>query len=468
MKEVPEPVSTTFQKMKKGSAHYVELKVIKGRYCLFESTSKWDRTRSKPKKITRYLGSVKEDGRFVPSKKRAPKEGKQEEQAPTDISDEEENILMNLSMNARMPLPMLAKRIGKTKRSAETRVRKAEQKFGIRYIAEPDLGKLGYLEYIALVKFKDVKPTAEEITKALVDEPRVQLAGLTSGEYDLLIYFLAENNLRATQLLYKLRVNTVLSGYESKWTVTPFTAYYGFIPLREKFFEVLAPKVWKRSQGSPRPSPLQITNREFAVLKELSVNAVEKFTEIDEKYGFDRGRSQYTYHTLREKGMIKRLTITMQKLRIKYNSFIFVELLNGAEFSKTRKNLLKEVIAQGNRKITNKFALQGDIEAPDGVLFLMPSFDDSNLSETESEIRAKIKGMNPTSLLVSNFLIGTPCYRLFDNTYADQYRVLIVDYKEDLPSNRQKYESEGRKTRETRGFRGEEYRHENGENAWSE
>jgi bisphosphoglycerate-independent phosphoglycerate mutase (AlkP superfamily) len=43
MERFPESVSTALERLRKETKRYVEIKVIRGRYCVFESTSRWDK-----------------------------------------------------------------------------------------------------------------------------------------------------------------------------------------------------------------------------------------------------------------------------------------------------------------------------------------------------------------------------------------------------------------------------------------
>ena len=52
--------------------------------------------------------------------------------------------------------------------------------------------RFGYINYIAFVKFKDKRPTYEEMKKQLEAIPYVQVAMTTKGTYDMVIFLVAE------------------------------------------------------------------------------------------------------------------------------------------------------------------------------------------------------------------------------------------------------------------------------------
>lgn len=81
-------------------------------------------------------------------------------------------------------------RIGLSEQATYYRVKKLEERLGIRHITEINVEKLGYLKFIGFVKFLGAIPSVEEIRSAFEYEGRVQLALLTSGKYDLILFFM--------------------------------------------------------------------------------------------------------------------------------------------------------------------------------------------------------------------------------------------------------------------------------------
>ena len=61
-KRLPENIGRAVQIIRKEYGHYVQAKMIRNKYRLFEATSIYDSEAKKPKKITRYLGWLTEEG----------------------------------------------------------------------------------------------------------------------------------------------------------------------------------------------------------------------------------------------------------------------------------------------------------------------------------------------------------------------------------------------------------------------
>ena len=114
-------------------------------------------------------------------------------------------------MNGRMSMAKLAKRIGMSVTGTRHFVKGLEKKYNIRYFAEVNTLKLGYLRYIALVKFEDKIPKVEEIKEAFENDPHVAFVAMTNGIYDMMIIFYLENTESLTNFIYDWRSSKALA-----------------------------------------------------------------------------------------------------------------------------------------------------------------------------------------------------------------------------------------------------------------
>lgn len=69
-KRVPPPIAQTFEKIREELEGYIQLQYSNGSWCVRRSTSKWDKEKKKPKKISEHLGVIKSNGIF---KKKIPR-----------------------------------------------------------------------------------------------------------------------------------------------------------------------------------------------------------------------------------------------------------------------------------------------------------------------------------------------------------------------------------------------------------
>jgi DNA-binding Lrp family transcriptional regulator len=445
MNELPPSVKSALEKIRQSHKHYVDLKIINGRAYVYESTSLWDKKLKTIKKITKYIGRITQSGEFIASQPRNPqlsaailkepaeKIHKSDEQdrsasspARPGIGKYDVQILKELSADGRMTLPELANKIGLSTSGAEWQRTNVEKKYEVKYLAELDLDKLGYLTYIILIKFIDKIPPINEIKKNLEQEKSVQLALLTQGEYDLVIYAVFSKYGNMLMDFYNMR-SRILPNYDLKLYVAPFYQSYSFVPLRDSFFDMLSERVWARSKNQPKPHGDYLLRREHSVLKELNTNGVMDFTKIDSKYKLVDGSSRYTYHKLVESGVIKRITISMENINMKYILMVLLQKINHVKYMKDREKVIRHIIADSDDRIANRYALEGDIKVPEGILFILPILNDSDMESANDSLR-KIDGMSMISLIATNILVGNLCYRKLEGKYTIQSQILKQEY----------------------------------------
>ncbi len=490
MDKLPQRIKRTVERLRKERGAYIEVISRGERYYAYESTSRWDKERKRARKVMTYIGRITPAGELIEAKRReksfmesigrmlppdarhdferirnahpdarigrieedklhiyGTEQGREKllgvlsskglvygyeemerEKEALKLKDDEEKILTCLSMNARMPVSQIAKIAGIDMNTAYSKTKALEKKLGIRYISEIDVGKLGYEPYIVLIKFDDRMPSVDELREFVTAEPKIQFAAMTKGAYDLIIYLLEENTSKAGYKVWHMRDTAPINRYKATWYISPSAWDHGYMPLRDEFFEkVISGNEWKRSRERPEPGKEELLHRELAVLKELNSNGNIDFSRIDTLYNLGRGAAQYTYHKLKDDGIIIRTTITMESLPIKYIGLIILELESVEEYSTTRAALLTEVIA--HKEYLDKYSLVMDIGTPNGVMVFTPIMRDEEMGRTIDYFRDNIKGVKIDDLIATQVLVGSLCYRRFDKTYSVQYDRLVNTYK---------------------------------------
>ncbi|MCL5092740.1 MAG: hypothetical protein M1364_03715 [Candidatus Marsarchaeota archaeon] len=449
MEEIPSKVAETYARLKGEYPFFIALKHINGKYYIYSQTTTSDRKTKKIRSISNYLGRINEGGAFI--KKRASdlddiKNAREIIEAlggkvvmPETLKDDIEELYMQkidqidrtlltaLTMNSMESTATMGIKVGMKASSVHYRIRHLEEKYFIKYTAEIDTEKLGFNAYITFVKFNTGIPTKEIVSDALKNRARVQFAAFVKGQYDLIIYFLAEDNAKVANLIYDLRVNTDLKMFPSYWQVTSLKEYYGFMPLRNEFFELLKERVWHREKEFVRKTSWQITESEYAVMKDLNMG-IRNLNEINKRNELKQQSSRYAYMKLLDTKVIKRPTIIMQNIPLKYNAVIIATLTDSNAFMQTRKGLLEHIIKEIEGNITNKYSLEGDTDSPDGAIFISPLLKENDLEMIKKDFNESIKGMELEDMIITETIIGTLGYRLFDNEYSDQYHGLKKTY----------------------------------------
>lgn len=450
MQILPEKIKNTLEALKKSHNHYVDLKIINGRCYVYESTSKWDKKLRQIKKITKYIGRITESAEFIPSNPRNPDlsaaivkgverkaaqktvkrvESQLTQMAVQEIGKYDLSILSALSADGRITLPELSKRTGLSVSGSEWQKNSVEKRYGIRYVAEIDIDKLGYLTYIIMVKFLDKVPTINEMKEALSKEKYIQLVLFTQGEYDLIIYILTPKYGETWETLWEffsLR-GRIFPNYDMRVNIAPFYQTYSFVPLRDTFFDILLERTLAENKSQKDAQGSRILRRDYAVLKELSSEGTMDFTEIDSKYKLADGSARYTYHKLLDLGIIRRVTILIENINVKYILAILLHKINHEKYVKDREKLVSHIIEQHPNEIINRYTLEGDIKVPEGVLLMLPVLNDDML-ESATHSLSKIGGTNMVSLIGTSVLVGRLCYRRLDAKNTLQYKILKDEY----------------------------------------
>ncbi len=448
---IPKAVEDAFEKVKAKEPGYITLKSIKNGYYVYRQSGKWDPKKKATKTIAEYLGKITDDGLFIRKKLSAKDdlenaksliaahggeiiwhekpeeiEGVKETTIRELTTDEiDAKLLTILSMNARADLAYWARQLGLSEQAIYYRVKRLEEKLGIEYITEINVEKLGYLKFIGFVKFLGSIPEQEELRSAFEKDGRVQLVLLTSGRYDVVFFLYAQTNLEIGAFAHKIRVvEPLFRKYKARWFITPYLDSFGFLPTRDAFLDLIRDQVEKKRQEKIYKD---LTIRDIVVLKDLNTNGDKSFTKIDEDNKLDKGGADYSYYKLKSRGYIVRTTIGATNLPIKFNAIVILEITDGIKFGRGRPDLLQEIVRNG--KLASKYAMVGDIEMPHSGIFFLPVFDEEDLQKTQSYMNSKIKGVNPQILIVQKFILGSFCYRRFDEQYTDQYELLVNEYK---------------------------------------
>ncbi|MDE1861234.1 MAG: hypothetical protein KGH72_05990 [Candidatus Micrarchaeota archaeon] len=444
MSEVPKAVKDKFQGLKEENAN-IYLKTINGNYYVYRQSYKWQQAAKKSKTTSEYLGKITPQGKFIAKLSSYRDElekakeiieanggriywNEQEAGQPklkstvSEINDRGIKILTALSMNARMPISHMSKLTGLKKSTLYYHLKNLEKSLDIRYTLELNAEALGYITYLLLIKFDDQTPNLEDLKKVLEKDPRIQFAAALKGDYDLVIYLLDEGPIKAEDNLWKFRSETLLGSYKALWYLIPLGQIYSFVPIRESFIEnVLIEKTATRGKTV---SGTAITHKELTLLRELNKNSMEDFTTLDEKYGFGGGTARYVYEKLRDKGIIVRSTINIGKVPMKYLGVMLLETSRAADVNNTRHKLLRGII-QSTSHPTDKYALVGNIGAPGGMMFFMPVFEEEEFEEAFRYYQNEVDGTIMRSMIVTEVLVGSLCYRKFDNHYSRQHSLLV-------------------------------------------
>lgn len=439
--DVPKAVLDAYIALKAQYTFYIALERINGNFYVYRHKSIYNKETKKQTTESEYLGRITEEGAVI--KKSASKEEKRlaiakaliesyggkiawpevskEVEVPTP-SEVDNKILTILSGDARDSISNISKTVGLSESATSNRIRNLEERYGIKYTIDATLEQFHHHQFIAIAKFIDDKPDFIGLKRVLEEDPRVRLALSTQGAYDLFIFMFAQGPLDAEKIVYKLRSNELLANHKANWNVTYHSQAHGFIPFRDKFFDLVKDKVWKREKGSSKKFPGQFFFREYATMRELNRNSRLPFGQIDKEHHLKEGSAHYTYSALLESGSIRNSTITMERPPIKGTAVFLLEQIDIGEFNKHRQDYFKYLLSDTG--VLNKFIFVGDIGSPYGSLFIAPLYKNGDLEHLERDLLSASKGTIARTSMVSDTLVGTLGFRKMESKQTHLYTKL--------------------------------------------
>ncbi len=437
-----------FKELKSLYPFALSLKKISGRYYVYKESGIWEKELKRHKTISEYLGRIDESGRYI-KKRRSAKidletakalieenggeviwhtnrpnlESYQAGESKPYLKETDLKILTALSMNARIPASRLAEICGINKKSLYSKKKSLKTKLNIQNILEINIAKFGFTTYIILVKFENETPKSEDLRNILKEDPKIQLAFFTTGEYDLIVYLLDKDSVSAEDDLWKIMSNKIIQNYKARWYLIPFGQINSVVPIRNEFINFIFDSGKKDTIQTKATSTTKVlSRREFVVIQELNKDSTNDFLHIDKKYNLTNGTTRYTYYTLKQRGIVIRPTINITGLKIKYIGIVIIETTNPKEVIETRDNLLIEELEYVD--YANKYALIGNISIPEGIMLFAPVYTDGDLEKIAENLKAKLNGVKIKTSIVTNIILGTLCFRRFDVGYTRQYSYL--------------------------------------------
>ncbi len=433
--KLPKIIAERLAQIKKEHKHNVSIGIIHGKYYVMETTRTFSPEQQRYITTTFYMGRILNDGTFIKARHR--KENTvatslDEMIKKNNIKDRlndlihpdnaDLKILELISKNSRIPINEIAREIGFSNSATKYRLSRLEKLYNISYTIEIAPRPFDYFRYIVFVKFMDIIPDSESIKKILLNEPTIQFAAITKGDYNLIFYIFAENTQVLENRIYDIRSSDIFANRNSEWIVSYMTYSYGYVPITDNFIEhMLKDRVWHKSKERPRRQKEQILEREYLVIKALNKNSRMDFSDIDKMYNLNDGASQYTYRKLIDNETILRTTIKMSNLPLKYNLILKCEQKNINEFNSKRLEYLLHTI-DDTRTPINKYALIVDIGATYGLLLIAPIFNDNE--DIEAEIKRHTNGITISTSIITRIIIGELGYRRINRLDTPQYKFI--------------------------------------------
>ena len=283
-------------------------------------------------------------------------------------------ILYELDINARQPLTVLSKKIGKSRNTLEYRIKKLQERGIIKnFVTLLDAGKLGLMIWNVYLEFQNLSPTSEkQILNYLHKDNRVWWVAQTTGNWSL---------------IYSIMVKDIKDFYN---TVKEFNTKFGNYVLNQSLAAHVEVEIFSRGYFLNKPSvgvkwykkfePVKLDEMDKRILKEISINARIPSVELATKIKSTARVAAYRIKELQRKGVITRFRLQSDVSKIGLGFYkILVHLKN---LSEENDKLLEEYC----RKLGNVMHFERKI----GPWMLELELDSESLEKT-NELMKKMK-----------------------------------------------------------------------------
>ena len=451
-RKTPTAVLTSYAQLRRSFNFPISLKRIKGHYYIYKQLIRWDKESRKYKCIEmKYLGSMAEDGTFRPRESHmngvesatavieahggrvvlpelaaaTPKLG-----GMPRLSELDRQILTEITMDGRIHISELARKLGMNEKRIGYKVRSLERRLGIVYRPNIQVEGLGYLYFIIFAKFLDSRPDPQLLQEEMKANSAVQFAALSSdSRYDLVIIIATISNYTLmgaenmpAAIVKDIRMGRSLKDIRSEWYVSYFDIGKGFMPLRQRFIEEkLGKAVWSRRHER---TPNMLSRNEYATLLALNANGAVPFREIEKKEGMSDGSAKYSYDSLVKRKIMSGVTICMNGLPMRYTALIIDEIIDEAAYASTRHEFYRFAITEKPDHNFNRLSFIANAAAPYGGISMAPITGDGELEGLMQELNRNVKGIRVSGMVLTKILCGAVPIGRFDNTKTYHYERL--------------------------------------------
>ena len=284
------------------------------------------------------------------------------------LDKKDKEILLELDMNARIPLTQLAKKINLSPQTTKYKMERLEKKEVIKeYTTFFDVSKFGYLYYRVYFRYENIKPEDEQkIIDYFKNNKNTIWMISTAGRWDLEVLFVARNFIHFNDLLKKCyeKFPGKLHNNITSVSIANYHHPRNYLLDKKSEFQV--------SYGG-EPEQIKIDKKDEKIIKIINQSARLTSTEIGEKIGLNYKTVQLRIRKLEQKGIIQayRTWIDYSKL----GSFYSKALIKLKKFTKEEEKKVLE-FAKHSPNITYLITcvwpwdIEIEVEAQDNKTFL--------------------------------------------------------------------------------------------------
>lgn len=259
---------------------------------------------------------------------------KEVEKIKVDLKDRK--ILGYLSSNARIPLTVLAKKVGLSRDAVNYRIKNYEEKGVIQgYRTMVDISKFGYENYHIFIKLNNPSEKIEkEIVNRLMKYAFIRTIIKFSGNFDFEIAIIAKNAEELDRIITKI-INACSGSIQDYEILTIIRNYIAetFPPNFQS--EIGGKKINKKENG-------KVDKKDIEILKVIGENAILPLFEIGDKVKLSADAVSYRIKNMLNTGIITKFIPVMNYTSLDYS--LYTILLNVGGMDEKKEELIKSFL----------------------------------------------------------------------------------------------------------------------------
>ena len=248
------------------------------------------------------------------------------------INKKDEKILIELTLNSRIPINQLARKVGVSREVANYRLQNLKKNIINEFYTIIDTDALGFSRYDCFFQLKGISPIKEkEFIDYLIKHDFVTYIGPVIGKWNVVFDIFAKDNKQMQEIIKEI-VNKVEKHIE-KYAVIGMGAEYEDFPV--KIFGSKREINYNESKKN-----FKIEKKDLGILNILSSNSRVEYKEIAEKLRMSANAIKYRIKNLEAFGVIKGYTISIDKRKLGYE-FYNLQVKTENKNEESLKNFLR-------------------------------------------------------------------------------------------------------------------------------
>lgn len=230
------------------------------------------------------------------------------------MDKKDKKILTELTLNSRIPINRLAKKVGVSREVATYRLKKLiDDKIILDFYSIIDIQKLGFSEAGCLIQFKGIsKEKEKEFLEYLVKHDFVTYLGPLTGKWNLAFDIVYKNKEQLTLIIKEL---------ENKFARFLDKIIIISAGLKKESFPTKIFGSKKEFEIKENTKQTELDKNDLKILKELSNNSRIEYKELADKIKLSANAIKYRIKNLEKAGVILGYTLSIDFKKLQYEMY---------------------------------------------------------------------------------------------------------------------------------------------------